>query len=234
MKVRFFILILAVLSVATLIISCISDRETEKVIKEADEFIAEIESEKQTETRSNTYEISEITSETTTDDNFIIETATTAETSDFERYSEVSEDMPYNPFEPDENGWVYIHGAHQLNSTYMGVQCITNEESDQYIWLTSHDWDYNDEGIVTYDGRLLVALTPTYGNVGDYVDLLLADETILPVIIGDVKYPADTYGYWIGDRLNVLELIVAPWWYDVDHENIYYPDVVAFRNIMNE
>mgnify|MGYP006988846766 CR=1 FL=1 len=137
----------------------------------------------------------------------------------------------WDPYTPDSEGWCYVHGGNQINSTYMGVHCITDTTSAQWAWLHSHDWDFDEEGIVTYDGRILVALTPTYGEIGDYVDLQLEDGSILPVIIGDVKWNAGIYGHQIGDYFNVIELIVAPWWYECDHENIYYPNVNAWRTL---
>lgn len=127
-----------------------------------------------------------------------------------------------------EDGWIYINEPNQVNSTYMGVHCITDTGSAQYQWLQSHDWGYTDEGICCYDGRILVALTPAFGSIGDYVDLLLADGSILPVIICDEKANAGTWGHWHEGGLNVIELIVSPDWYS-GHENKWYPDVLAFR-----
>ena len=124
--------------------------------------------------------------------------------------------------------WIYFDEPCQCNSTFEGVFCITDTTSSQWAWLQSHSWDYNEEGIATYDGRILVALTPTFGTIGDYVDLLLEDGSGLPVIICDIKANADTYGHWIDGELNVIEIMVAEWWYD-GHGNKYYPDVIGYR-----
>ena len=126
------------------------------------------------------------------------------------------------------DGWIYINEPNQRNSTYMGVHCITNTASAQYEWLQTHDWYYDDEGICCYDGRTLVALTPIFGGIGTYVDLLLEDGTVMPCVIGDVKANSDTYGHWNGGSLNVIEIIVSADWYD-GHENKYYPNVLAYK-----
>lgn len=152
-----------------------------------------------------------------------------------EWYEPVEEDILMDEWyeEPEaeaymEDGWCYINEPNQWNSTYMGVHCITATGSAQYQWLQSHDWGYTDEGICCYDGRILVALTPAFGTIGDYVDLLLADGSVLPVIICDEKANAGTWGHWGDGGLNVIELIVSRDWYD-GHENKWYPDVIAWR-----
>lgn len=127
--------------------------------------------------------------------------------------------------------WNYLPVMPQYNSLYMGVHCITDETSPQYQWLESHNWDYDEEGICTYDGRTLVALTATFGAIGDYVDLLLADGTILETVIVDEKADAGIYGHEHDGWTNVLEIIVSPEWYETEHENKVYPEVVGWRNI---
>ena len=131
----------------------------------------------------------------------------------------------------EEDIWNYISVMPQYNSLYMGVHCITDETSLQYQWLQTHDWSYDDEGICLYDGRTLVALTPVFGSIGDYVDLLLADGTVMNVIIVDEKADAGLYGHEHDGWTNVIEIIVSPEWYDVEHENKVYPEVIGWRNI---
>ena len=134
----------------------------------------------------------------------------------------------------ESGGWFYIDCPNQWNSSYMGVHTITRKSSPQYKWLQSHDWGYNEEGICTYNGRIFVALTSTFGGIGDYIDLLLADGTVLYCIKIDEKNVNDwnwtTYGHMteVGS-INVLELVVSRDWYN-GHPNKRYPNVVAFRN----
>lgn len=130
-----------------------------------------------------------------------------------------------------EDEWNYLPVIPQYNSLYMGVHCITDETSPQYQWLQTHSWEYDEEGICTYDGRTLVALTNTFGKVGDYVDLLFADGTILETVIADEKADAGIYGHERDGWTNVLEIIVSPEWYEIEHENKIYPEVVGWRNV---
>lgn len=127
--------------------------------------------------------------------------------------------------------WNYISVMPQYNSLYMGVHCITDETSPQYQWLQTHSWGYDDEGICVYDGRTLVALTPVFGSIGDYVDLLLADGTVMQTIIVDEKANASLYGHERDGWTNVIEIIVSPEWYDVEHENKAYSDVIAWKEV---
>lgn len=127
--------------------------------------------------------------------------------------------------------WNYIQVMPQYNSLYMGVHCITDETSPQYQWLQAHDWSYDDEGICVYDERTLVALTPVFGSIGDYVDLLLADGTVMQTIIVDEKADAGLYGHERDGWTNVIEIIVSSEWYDIEHENKVYPEVIGWRNI---
>ena len=53
------------------------------------------------------------------------------------------------------------------------------------IWLASGA--KFDDGIAVIDGRYLVAVTTTFGNVGDKVDFFLDDGTKIPAIIADIK-----------------------------------------------
>ena len=127
------------------------------------------------------------------------------------------------------HGWIYFNAEDQFNSTYMGVHLITNTESKQYKWLNSHFWDYTDEGICIYEDRYLVALTPEFGSVGDHVDLAFKDGSVLKTIIVDVKWNAEKYGHRVNGKLNVLELIVSPEWYEENRDNMLFPDVIGYR-----
>ena len=52
-------------------------------------------------------------------------------------------------------------------------------------------WDSSgrpsDRNIATYDGRYLVAVSKKFGKVGDQVDIVLSDNTVIPCIIADAK-----------------------------------------------
>lgn len=128
-----------------------------------------------------------------------------------------------------DNKWNFIHEPDQFNSFYEGVHCITDETSKQWKWLHEHDYGYNKQGVAVYNNRVLVALTPIFGDIGDYVDLLLEDGTILPVIIVDLKWDADTYGHRSENGLNVIEILVSESWYINNHDNMIFPNVIGYR-----
>lgn len=127
------------------------------------------------------------------------------------------------------HGWTYFWEADQRNSVYEGVHCITDETSAQWAWLQGHDWSYDADGVCRYDGRYLVALAPEFGGVGDYVDLLFETGEVFKCIIVDEKADCETYGHRKNGSLNIIELIVSPEWYEQNHDNIKYPDVIAWR-----
>lgn len=211
--------LLTCLMIVTLAMACDSNKRADAAIKEADEIIEQYETRGATSTE--TQDFSEISGETESDENIITEEETTA-------YFEVE------TFTAPDSAWIFIHEPKQFNSTYEGVHCITDETSAQWEWLQSHDWGYFDNGVCRFGGRMLVALTPAFGKVGDYVDLLLSNGQILYCIMIDEKADCDTYGHWDGDRLNIIELVVSPDWYETEHDNIWYPDVMAFRSYNNE
>ena len=82
------------------------------------------------------------------------------------------------------------------------------------MWLESGaQWD---DGIAIIDGRYLVAVTSTFGAVGDKVDFYLEDGTRIPCIIADAKAetveawdsnPANKWGH--NDGQNILEFEVS-------------------------
>ena len=94
--------------------------------------------------------------------------------------------------------------------TYMGWQCITSPSSNQYKLREAAGMNFDSEGFGIINGRYVVATTTTYGNVGDYIDVVQADGTVIPCIIGDIKNPNDEgcnkWGHLNGQ--NVVEFVV--------------------------
>lgn len=78
----------------------------------------------------------------------------------------------------------------------------TNQRLVADIW--NNQGRTSDRGIATLDGRYLVAMTTTFGNVGDYVDVVLEDGTVIPCIIADAKsfndHNCNAYGHEKGRR----------------------------------
>ena len=59
-----------------------------------------------------------------------------------------------------------------------------------------------DRGIATINGRYLVAVSTTFGGVGDYIDIVLTNGEVIPCIIADAKSADDRnytpYGHRLG------------------------------------
>ncbi len=106
---------------------------------------------------------------------------------------------------------IYINGVRQTGicrdyTCYTNFYSRWNNGTNQR--LVANIWDEqgrpSDRGIATIDDRYLVAMTVTFGRVGDYVDVILEDGTVIPCILADVKSPNDAncnaYGHEKGRR----------------------------------
>ena len=106
---------------------------------------------------------------------------------------------------------IYINGVRQTGicrdyTCYTKFFSRWNNGTNQR--LVADIWDGqgrpSDRGIATIDGRYLVAMTVTFGQVGDYVDVILEDGTVIPCILADAKSPNDAncnaYGHEKGSH----------------------------------
>lgn len=75
------------------------------------------------------------------------------------------------------------------------------------MWYSQGHWT---NGIATIDGCYLIACTPTFGQVGDYVTFYLSDGTAIPCIIADEKNTSDegcnSYGHDNGHSVIEFEV----------------------------
>lgn len=75
------------------------------------------------------------------------------------------------------------------------------------MWNSQGHWT---NGIATIDGCYLIACTPTFGQVGDYVTFYLSDGTAIPCIIADEKNTSDegcnSYGHDNGHSVIEFEV----------------------------
>lgn len=70
---------------------------------------------------------------------------------------------------------------------YMDANTLTSRGSDQYKLKTKYELD-SKTGIWTVDGRYCVALGSYYTTeIGTYLDIVLANGTIIPCILADCK-----------------------------------------------
>lgn len=75
--------------------------------------------------------------------------------------------------------------------SYMGWQCITATSSRQYKLREAAGMNFDEEGFAKIGDRYVVAVTTTFGNVGDYIDVYQEDGTVIKCIIGDIKSQND-------------------------------------------
>lgn len=117
------------------------------------------------------------------------------------------------------------YGGRSNCYTYMGWQMITAPDSAQYKLREAAGMNFDDEGFGIIAGRYVIACTTTFGSVGDYIDFFLADGTVLPCVIGDIKSESDAnwtpYGHATGaNGLSVIEFVVDKQsWYGSGHAN---------------
>ena len=107
----------------------------------------------------------------------------------------------------------YGNGGYTI-TVYNDWDWVYNQGKVYNLWLESGaQWD---DGIAVIDGRYLVAVTSTFGDIGDKVDFYLEDGTRIPCIIADSKSqtvedwdsnPANQWGH--NDGQNVLEFEVS-------------------------
>lgn len=104
----------------------------------------------------------------------------------------------------------------------------TGQEAVNKIWVSQgKPADNNNWAYITVGGqkRYLVAMSQTFGEPGDYVDIHLRNGKVYPCILGDVKrnhepaYPDNTeqgafvyngvsYGHYYSGKCSVVELIL--------------------------
>ena len=126
--------------------------------------------------------------------------------------------------------------------TYMNWDKITNTTSNQYIFREAakknNDITYDSRGYAMVNGRYVIALTSTFGTVGDYVDIKMADGSTLNGVIGDIKSqnktwndqnPANKWGH--NDGQSVVEFITN--WSNGHDNPVGNGGVVSITNIGN-
>ena len=73
--------------------------------------------------------------------------------------------------------------------SWMDYRKITSTTSDQYMYQQKAITNRN--GIRVYEGHLMVAMSATYGSVGDTFKITFEDGNFILAIIGDIKAETD-------------------------------------------
>lgn len=77
--------------------------------------------------------------------------------------------------------------------------------------VLSNQWGESNKpssrGIATLNDRYLVAVAPTFGKVGDHIDIVLEDGQVIPAIIADSKGAdkTNTYGHVLSGGVDIVE-----------------------------
>ena len=109
----------------------------------------------------------------------------------------------------EADGW---HKNYSSNPTKVASGTLQKEVHDKYV---ADGARYSKEGVavLNVDGedRYLVAVTPKYGKVGDKIDVVTADGTVIKCVVADEKGSDATHvdGHVDGGKVNIVELEVS-------------------------
>ena len=105
--------------------------------------------------------------------------------------------------------------------TYMGWQIVKKEGTPQYRLRDAAGMNFDSEGFGIIDGRYVVSVTSTIGKIGDYIDVVQEDGSIIHCIIGYNKNQKDDdcneWGHLNGQC--VVEFVVDKdmWYGNAEH-----------------
>lgn len=110
--------------------------------------------------------------------------------------------------------------------TFMAWQMITDPTTKQYqLRMQVESYDENDFGKVGW--RYAVAVKPYYGKIGDYIDVIQEDDSVINCII--VEYKGDENKYIDGEmskyyhtNKDVVEFVVNQYAWYTDQERTVY------------
>ncbi len=113
---------------------------------------------------------------------------------------------------PEGCGW---YATREWDLNYYDCAVGSNQYKVDQLWeQESPNKRQDDQGFQKLYGRYLIACTQTFGEVGDKIDFLMSDGTVLKCIIYDSKsqkktyydqHPADKWGH--NDGAVVLEFV---------------------------
>ena len=78
--------------------------------------------------------------------------------------------------------------------TYMNWNAITNMDTPQGKLIKQAGKNYDSEGYGLVGNRYTIAMTSTFGEIGDYVDVYMSDGRVIHAIIADEK--SQEYTSW--------------------------------------
>lgn len=109
---------------------------------------------------------------------------------------------------------------------YMAWQLITDPTTKQYqLRMEAEAYDENDFGVI--NGCYAVAVKPYYGKIGDFIDVIQVDDSVLHCIIVDYKGDENVVADGVNARYyhthkDVIEFVVNQYsWYNGDQRTVY-------------
>ena len=87
-------------------------------------------------------------------------------------------------------------------------QSITEDDKDAYKLKKAVGMKFDKDGLGKIGDRYVVSVTSTFGNIGDYVDVVLADGTVIKCIIGNTIQTADDNKWGLNDGKCVVQFMV--------------------------
>lgn len=85
---------------------------------------------------------------------------------------------------------------------------ITDVNSKQWDILHGKEVKFDDDGTISVNGYICVAMGQRYGKVGDKFLIKLSSGKYMKVIMADAKQNKDTCGGWTGKNGHILEMVV--------------------------
>lgn len=109
---------------------------------------------------------------------------------------------------------------------YMAWQLITDETTKQYqLRMEAEAYDENDFGVIS--NRYAVAVKPYYGKIGDFIDVIQMDDSVIHCVIAEYKgnENIDLHGensMYYHTHMDIIEFVVNQYsWYNGDERTVY-------------
>lgn len=146
----------------------------------------------------------------------VIDTPTLFDKKEYDIVGEKVSEKIDEPIDTFAKGTISVPSGLGKLTTYMEWSTVTDKTSKQYKLKRDTGENYSD-GYAVINNRKVLAMTDTFGNVGDYVDVYLTDGRVIQGVIGDIKdqtwahgTPANKWGHM--DGRNVVEYVVQKGW----------------------
>lgn len=105
-----------------------------------------------------------------------------------------------NSLKPQREETIYVPDGLGKYYTYMNWNTITNMDTEQGRLIKTAGKNYDADGYGIVGNRYTLAMTSTFGKIGDYVDVYMSNGRIIHGIIADEK--SQEYTSWDNNPAN--------------------------------